>query len=180
MIDKTKKKKPSKPRAKFSTKFILFGDTFAKDLEKALNWYAKGEWTILRTDPLPTGYLVIALKTPPEPPAVSLGDLLRGAHMVEMGQPPAVLSSDAKSFLTTFFEANPARGQKDATIEKASETLTPILKKYTNDRLRPIIENLKIYVEGHKKDHAGSPCELAEIIEKVLEVSEKYVQQNVS
>jgi hypothetical protein len=176
-------------KEKFRVRFVAKGTdgaAFALELQKLLNKPSLNNWNIIRTDNMGDGYLVVAVKIPPQP--VSLLDMLR--EKIGQGMVPVVLEGlspetdtkvrldpESATFLDTFFSTANSRDKK-RVIEKMPEVLPQVFRRYPNEKLRPIIENIKAYKEDHMKGHAGPPCDLMEILQVLVESGEKHIQQN--
>ena len=181
---------------KFDVKFVPFGkdgETFAKDLKTEMNKVVKNGWTIIRSESMNNGYLIIAHKVQVsrrDAKSANIFDLLKeqiargDVHVMPVALPEmeqrAMLSEESTTLLNTFFAANHERmGNKKAIIAKMDETLPQVLRRYPSTKLRPIFENIKAYADAHEKHHdGGKGCELVEILKAVVEAGNKYVQQS--
>lgn len=182
---------------KFDVKFVPFGKdgvAFAKALKTEMNRVVKNGYSIIRSEQVSDGYLIIAHKTQvsrQDMKSASIYDLLRdqiarGVATLPIGLPSDamsggdVLSPESNNLLDAFFGANYERiGNKKAIIDKIGETLPPVLRRYPSAKLRPILENISRFIADHEKSHpTGKACELTEILKAVVEAGNKHMQQN--
>jgi hypothetical protein len=173
---------------KFEVKFVSKGRSsavFAKSLQDLLNKYERTGWSIIKTIRYPDGMLVMAHKEAPRKMLINpFEQLLRqvSSGEIHMMPPPPTervrFIPESVGFLDTFFAANPQPHSKDSVIKKIPETLPAVLRRYPNEKLRPILSNLKDFCAAHLKDHAPGNCELVEILQAVVEAGEKHVQQS--
>lgn len=193
---KTPKETPkevNKSHIEYISKYVRIspegGSEAASYLTHVLNDLSKEGWQIIRTELVQGGfgYLIIAIKQP----QITIEDIIRQSIGASGGEIPVIhlggnpsrrpsvdLSNESRSFLNEFMANNKYTGER--LLEKAGETLAPVLKKYSSTQLRPLIENMKAYVTDHLANHEGPPCEISKIIQRVIELTEHHVFVSMS
>ncbi len=179
-------KKKKTDTAKYSVKFIDMsnGAVGATKLEKMLNNFAEDDWSIIRSDIVNTGVLIIAVKQPeaPKTEPIGLQDFLARIGVLGMTHVDSdqnKLKPETKKFLDEFFRINNS-SDTSKTISRTGEVLAGMLPKIPNEKLRPLIDELKDHANKHAEKHNGEPCDLVKIITKIVELSELHLQRNVS
>lgn len=185
-------KKEKKGYVEYISKYVRLspdnGPEAANYLTDVLNDLSKDGWQIIRSELVQGGfgYLIIAIKQP----QITLEDIIRqsiGGNLPvihlhgggdQSGQQVVSLTNESRSFLNEFMANNKYTGER--LLEKAGETLAPILKKYSGVQLRPMVENMKAYVKDHLANHDGPPCEISKIIQRVIELTEQHVFVSMS
>lgn len=158
---------------------------FAQELKAVLNRASTEIWDIVRWDVEPSGHLLVLRKTVGEEAVARISggegvpmpaEIQQLLASLSQARPPKFSAATAEFFNSVMEEVGGF--EKKLILEKMGKAVTN--RRMINDKLRPIVAELKLAREAHMRGHDSDPCDFVFALDTLIEHAERVVSLGVS